>query len=558
MKNTLTVARFRRAASLCSALAALLLAPLLALHAADAGTSSNQLIVYGPVPGLAGSDHYVVRVRPAGVDAPWQKPFVFKTACKDVGGNSAGVVVEGYWCLLSGWSHSYVNFETSGPVEVEVAKADGAAIRKATVHPERFGRHVQLKDGKAYFTLEKPCLVAVDIDGAMRDQDTGMTPSGKPYSGPPIHALSIFANPVFANKPRPDDPGVYALKPGEVPPTNGHWKTLAFLPGVHDIGLAYPLQTNRNYYIPGDALVYGTFHGTGIRGGGHDIHIFGCGTLSGDRLTHPAFLKPPVKGGKEGHYRDQQYCPIIINGPYNTTVEGLTIANPAMHSCILWTASDCDPARPTSVRWVKVLAWRVNTDGFGTARNAMVEDCFLRCQDDDIYPCGLGIRRLVSWHDANGSVFLLTSLSRQNGQPLVVEDCDVIFARKRGAGGEGGRIFNMRGEGRGEGGRDVVFRNIRVEDPRPTVQTFLLQMVTEKPYAWPKPMGREPGDLAGILFQNIQIAAPSVLGERDIFRGGPECKIRDLTFDNVIIGGKKLTSPKDFVTNEHVEDLHFK
>ena len=60
------------------------------------------------------------------------------------------------------------------------------------------------------------------------------------------------------------------------------------------------------------------------------------------------------------------------------------------------------------------------------------------------------------------------------------------------------------------------------------------------------------------LFKNIQIAAPSILGEREIFRGGPGCKIRDLTFDNVTVGGKILTSPKDFVTNEYVKDLHFK
>ena len=523
---------------------------------ADGRLASNSLIVYGPVPGLPPSEHYAVRVRPAGTEATWQTPFAFKTACKDVGPNGKGVV-EGYWRILSGWSHSYVNFETVGPVEVEVAKADGTAIRKATVHPERYGRHVQLKDGKAYFTLEKPCLVAVDIDGAMCDQDTGMTPSGKVYSGPPIHALSIFANPIFANKPRLDDPAVYAVKPGEVPPTNGNWKTLSFLPGVHDIGLAYPLQTNRNYYIPGNALVCGTFNGTGIRGGGHDIRIFGCGTLSGDRLTHPAYLKPPVMGGKEGNYRDLLYSSIIINGPYNTVVEGITIANPACPACNLWTASDYDTKRPTIIRWVKVLGWRVNTDAFGQPRNALVEDCFVRTQDDTIYPCGLGIRRLVIWHDANGSAFLFTALSYQKGQPLLVEDCDVIFARKGGAGGEGGRIFNMRGEGKGESGRGVIFRNIRVEDPRPTVQAFLLQMATEKPYAWPKPMSRGPGDLVGILFQNIELQ-PSVLGQPNILRGSPECKIRDLTFDNVTIGGKKLESTKDFKTNEYVENIHFK
>ena len=211
------------------------------------------------------------------------------------------------------------------------------------------------------------------------------------------------------------------------------------------------------------------------------------------------------------------------------------------------------------MHWVKVLGWRYNSDGFTTQANSVIEDCFLRTEDDTIYPAGLGIRRLVIWHDANGSAFLLTSLAQQNSRPLVVEDCDVIFARQsqyRFSGGS--RIFNMRGEGKGEGGRNVIFRNIRVEDPRPTQQAFLIQMATEKPYVWPKPVSRGPGDLVGVVFQNIEIAAPSILGEPNILYGGPDCKIRDLTFDNVTIGGKKLTSLSDFITNKYVENIYFK
>ena len=155
------------------------------------------------------------------------------------------------------------------------------------------------------------------------------------------------------------------------------------------------------------------------------------------------------------------------------------------------------PARPTIIRWVKVIGWRYTSDAFGAASNALVEDCFTRTNDDVIYPCGLGIRRLVIWHDGNGSSFLLTSLPFLKGRPLVVEDCDVIFARQsQYRFSSGSRIFNMRGEGKGEGGRNVIFRNIRVEDPRPTQQAFLIQMATEKPYVWPEPMSRGPGDLA--------------------------------------------------------------
>lgn len=180
------------------------------LLAVDAGAVTNNLIVYGPVPGLPPSEHYAVRVRPAGEGNPWQIPFVFKTACKDFGRfnpkNLGKIDTEGYCPNLSGWSHSYVNFEIAGPVEIEITKGNGDPIRKATVHPVRYGKNIYLKDGKAYLTLDQPCLVAVDINGDMWDQDTTRTRDGGWYTGPPLHGLSIFANPIFTHKPQLGDP----------------------------------------------------------------------------------------------------------------------------------------------------------------------------------------------------------------------------------------------------------------------------------------------------------------------------------------------------------------
>ncbi len=234
-----------------------------------------------------------------------------------------------------------------------------------------------MKNGKAYVILDRPCLVAVDINGDMSDHDTTRTPGGGWYTGPPLHGISIFANPVIADKPSPRNPAVCVVKPGEKPPADGDWKTLHFLPGVHDVGLAYPLQAGRSYYIPGDALVYGSLH---KEKGGHDIRIFGCGTLSGDRLESPEFaLKLTME-------QAQAYCPILIYGCLNSRVEGITLANAAYWSCVLGVSPDwVNVNRPALVHWVKVLGWRYNSDGFGTQYNSVIEDCFTRTNDDAIY-----------------------------------------------------------------------------------------------------------------------------------------------------------------------------
>ena len=80
-----SAARFTRASRL-GRLAAMLAAVYAAWPGgADGKTPPNNLVVYGPVPGLAPSEHYAVRVRSAKKVGRWQNTSVFQTACKDFG-----------------------------------------------------------------------------------------------------------------------------------------------------------------------------------------------------------------------------------------------------------------------------------------------------------------------------------------------------------------------------------------------------------------------------------------------------------------------------------------
>ncbi len=513
-------------------LTAFLLAALSVAHAED------KLVVYPPVLGLAASEHYAVRVRSAAAGSEWQSAFAWETVCKTIEKKT-----DGYFDTLAGWTHTYVNFETAGAVEIEIARANGQPIRSAAVHPQRKASACLVKDGKAFIRLDQPCLVAVDIDGQMDAQDTG-----KGYKGPPLHTISLFANPLIVGKPKPDDPGVLAVKPGEMPLSDGSWSTLYFLPGVHDVGLAYPLHANRQYYIPGDAIVYGTLSNQKW-GDGHHIRIFGLGTLSGARLKHPKYIEPALS--EDGHKR---YRPIELMGTTDTRVEGITIADSATHSLML--IHPYKAGHPNEVKWTKIFTWRANGDGINPFGNTLIEDCFLRTQDDSLYVNGLGIRRTVLWNDANGSSFVLSGLPQLTDRQLVVEDCDVIYSRAKWHHWSGGRVFNMRGEGKGAAGAGVIFRNINIEDPRPTLQQFFLCMAMPTPYS-KNGEKRAAGDLLGILFQNISIAAPSVLSEPQLLWGQADARIRNLTFENLTVAGKPVRESQFFKTNEFVDGLKF-
>ena len=513
-------------------LANLLLLSSLATHAAD------ELVVYPPVPGLAPSEHYTVRVRGARDGGEWQRAFAFETLCKTIDKKT-----DAYFDHLAGWTHTYVNFESAGAVEIEIARVNGEPFHAAAVHPKRKASLCSVMDGKAIVGIDKPCLVAVDIDGRMDEQDTG-----KGYKGPPIHTISLFANPMLRDKPKLDDASVLVVKPGVVPPSDGPWTTLYFLPGVHDVGLAFQLHANRQYYIPGDAVVYGTLWNR-KSGEAHHVRIFGHGTLSGARLKHPQYVEPAVPEKERGRYR-----PIEIIGAKDTRVEGITIADSAFHSLML--VSPLQEGHPNEVQWTKIFTWRANGDGINPFGNTLIEDCFIRTQDDSLYVNGLGIRRTVLWNDANGSSFVLSSVPKLGARKLVVEDCDVIYARAKWHHWSGGRVFNMRGESEGEGGSGVIFRNINIEDPRPTLQQFFLCMTVPKPYAKDDTKSGA-GDLSGILFQNIAITALSVLNEPQLIWGQADARIRGLAFENLTIGGKPVRDAEFFKTNEFVDGLKF-
>ena len=505
--------------------------------------------VYDAVPGLEPSPFYNLQIREAGADE-WLDAFTLVTECtkekmcdKQDGG--------GFYNHLANWSNSYVNFEIDGSVEVEVkiTKLWGDTITKAVMHPSDAASSCEIIDGEAIVTVSRPTLFAVDINGQMDDQDTGKSPNNDGntrgnYDGPPIHTVTIFANPPLRNKPNIDDDGVYPVGPGEMPPEEGAWHTLFFLPGLHDIGHSFTVHQDKSYYIPGDAVVYGTMNNEEWFGG-RNVTIFGHGTLSGDKLPHPSMSDLP-------NGQAWRHSPIHIEGAEYTTIEGITIGNSAMHSIIMYGGPD--PVKQTTVRWVKIFTWRPNGDGINPFENTLVEDCFIRTQDDSTYVNGPGIRRVVYWQDCNGSTFVLSPVGGDafNSQTHIVEDCTVIYSRATWNHWSGGNLFNMRGEGQGEGGYSVTFRNIVVEDPRPTLQHFKILMEGVQPWSNPAERKRGPGDLWGITFENINIKSSSVLEEPEVLWGMEDGLIRGLIFKNVTLGGQKIEGVEFFQTNEFV------
>lgn len=523
--------------------------------------SVKGLSVYTPIPGLAESRYYRFRVRKSG--GAWMPSFACFTKCPDHPTAEYGY----YSQFIGGWSHSYCNFEMADnvPVEVEITRLDPAtqkpvSIQSAVPHPRRLVKSWQVEGGRAYVTLERPALFAVDINAEL---DTYDTSSGPRLNEKAIHAVSVFANPFILDKPKLSDPGVRVVKVNERAPETGPWTTLVFEPGVHQLhqgtwkaGGDFRLHSGKSYYIPGDAIVHGNMNNRENPNDASKIRIFGHGTLSGERIDHPQHLKIPLAK----HIWSR---PIRIGGDARgCRIEGVTIADPAHHSCAIDSRFHARPEDYNYIRWTKVLGWRANGDGISPNGSGYVEDCFIRAQDDGTYILGFGIRRMVYWHDVNGMPLRCSQMTKFNDaaldEPLCVEDIDVIYARTHfvGDAGPAGRSVigypDPDNAFPGTNGSHVIFRNINVEDTLPTRMLF----------GWDLKQGTGKtggsGAIHGVRFENVRAAAANIDKERDILKGDLDAPISGLIFDNVTLGGRQYSQMSDFVTNQHSTALVFK
>jgi len=538
----------------------------------DEGT----LIVYDPVPGLAPSPYYTYAVQKVSdLNAPlkqhatnWLSPFAWFSECK---GYSDPYNTAYYMQEIAGWSHTYCNFELgkNTPIVIKISRtansvgAPSGPIFMANVHPAHKAQSCEIIDGEVYVTMKEPALVTVDIDGQMDARDAPrISPaemaSSKPYASRQkgSHAVSIFANPVIEDAPVIGAPGVRYIAPGDHLPAynDSSWTTLYFGKGVHHFsrnpdgtpgiwknGDAYILMSDKTCYIPGDAMIYGNFDGTNESSRKSRVRIYGYGTISGARMPHwdDPYWDEPAQAGTI--YRDR---PISMSSGYNCRFEGVTLADPANHGVAF------DFGSGNVRRWMKQVSWRANSDMGGMP--GIVEDCFFRLQDDGPYVAANDFRRNTLWFDCNGSPFRGTFIRRGTyaaGHQTVVEDCDIIYVRSNWGGAVIGAgdywEIGTYADGTRNTAQHVIFRNIRVTDPRPTRTLF----------------GLERG-MGGMRFENVEYRHPHSWKNRSNFSGTATEPMHHCYFDGVFVEGRKmdealLADPSLFRTS-NISDFVFR
>lgn len=541
-------------------------------------TESGVGVYYGiPDPSnhgiLSGQSPYIVEVRAKGT-ALWLSPHVFYQKLNDTYATGTHETNQRYYENLWSCSHSYVNFEMSQAAEIRITKRVGTIdAQKTKVHPANKVTSISYGSNSMTFEMPVACNIAVDIDGKMADRPHNVM--GQAAGSHPVDTLSIHGNPPISDKPTLGSSAVLAVEPNpnpnvvSSPPQSFSESTMYFKPGIHYIGNNFKVYPGKRYYIPGDAVVYGTFNnvndasvpGSPTLPNANNITIYGHGTICGSKFNHWEMDQVELDGSYDGSnlqtvlgsdkdsdpntpgdqhtskYLEQQrisYRKTAIGFDYcmDTRVEGIVILDSANHNLSLFTPNYV-PATPNRVSWVKIFSWRVNSDGSGINDNSMVENCFYRVQDDGFYPKGITLRNHVLWSDSNGACLRFSHLFQLKKDEMTVENIDVIFRRNMWWSNSG--AIEMPGSNE-KHLKPFVFSNINISDSRANRPMVNIQM-------------DQGGELANVTFRDMQIASNTVKNKLKTTGNGI---IRDIIFDNVTIGGQLLTEANypDFFDEE--------
>ncbi len=442
--------------------------------------NTDTLVVYKDVPGLAPSDKYTIRVRSAATNNEWVQCFANYTYNRyydfPVPSPKPSNIMA-YIMHTGSWSHTYANVEMSenSPIEVEISKIgdallDGVSvIEKSAVHPSHKVYDKRDENGKVYFKINKPCQVVIDINGQMDDHNAGFAEYAQIG---PVHAISFFANPVI-KKPATSGPGILYVTAGTKPSTTEVYETLVFGPGVHNIGAGFMVHSKRSYYIPGDAIVYGSFSNDGAPTPVNaltncdGITFYGYGSISGIYNPHyqntaeqNATYYPDYTGGADQAIR--------LSNTTNLTLHGITVIDPANFAGFITPATNYGSGI-SRTSWVKAITWRVNGDCISFGETS---DCFYRVSDDG--PSVGNIKRITFWKDTNGNISRIKNFNPAD--KCVYEDCDIIYHRRRP--GATGAVWPLQNPDHMKFGKqilvDITLRNVRFHDRKADMPIFAL------------------------------------------------------------------------------------
>lgn len=392
---------------------------------------------------------------------------------------------------------SFAYFDMQGTVEVVVTCSE--EIREARVLPSSARIVPAVQGRRLTFTISEPRNLVVEVNGNW------------------VNSLQIFANPMEADVPSPDDPNV-----------------IYFGPGIHEV-TRLVVGDGKTVYVAGGAVVR-TVIGP--------EEPFSISRTSGLKTYAPTF----ELRGKNITFRgrgivDASRCTtharnMIFARGQELRLEGVILRDPST-----W-AIPIRQSERVAVRNVKILGYRANSDGIDicNSRDVAVEGCYVRTLDDLIVvksDRGQGeVRRVVVkgcvlWNEVAHALSVGAEL-QDPVEDVLFKDCDIVRDK--------GREWTLRVYHCDSAPvRNVRFEDLRIEESQKLISLWIGRAV------WTR--DEERGRIQGVIFRNLQAVAERPRVELVGF--DETHPVEDVVFENVVLNGKAL-APDDVKANAFV------
>ena len=411
-------------------------------------------------------------------------------------------------------------FSFDGQVKVKIKRKDGKSLNNVVLYPKKKGYTYTVESDHISITLDQWAYIYVEFP------DLNMHVAGKCIKEP----LFLFADPLLENVPKKDKwaevitPEMTAAEVKEKILSTPK-KTIYFSEGVYDFneasvlgnnysGYQLPLVSNKDYYIPGGAVIVGSFNS--ISGQKTDnVRFFGHGIVTAagkDRLGDAVSIP---------------YNLYNAGGGTGCVLEGIHFVAPSHFSVLsrgdLYT------------KFTKMFGWWHQTDGWGGDEYAVLENSFVKANDDNIkvYRDFQKIKNNIVYKQINGAAIQLGWGEFGATKNSVVEDLYIIKDDiKTPSWPSNTAVINLVTNGNedtqsGSTISDNLFKNIYIESD--VQRLFGLNCVG--------------GSINNITVENMILDGENMSGENYIvsqFDG----KYNNIKFKNLVINGTKITSDK--------------
>ncbi len=408
--------------------------------------------------------------------------------------------------IMTNHNHT-AGFSFDGDIEVRVKRLDGGTLQGVEVLPKQKGYEHRVEGDELIISLSEWAYIYVSFPDLEKEP------------------LFIFADPKETDAPSKDDNDVELLtadmSASQIKEiiTSTTKRVIYFSEGVYNFdtktlddkysGYQIPMLSNKEYYIPGGAVIVGSFYGDDCENNkmhGRGI-VTACGKIrlgSSRAIPYNLYLQG---GGGRGN-----------------TLEGIHFNCPN-HFAVLGRGD-------LKTRYCKMFGWWHQTDGWGGGDYAVIEDCFIKANDDFIklYNLEQRVSNVVLYKQVNGAGIQLGWGSYARAHKTIVDGVYVVGDDPKPNGDVSNTaVVNLR-TNKGSTMSDVVMRNIYVESD---YQRFIGIDLTD-------------GVFKNFTFENIQIEGNNISETNYFVLRDGKGKYSNILFKDLVINGKKITSDDEW------------